>query len=134
MPFNGGLGAEQLEWLRETVSAAAERGDRVVVMSHVPMLAAASSERTLLYDADAALDVLRDAGRGAVVAVLAGHLHRGGYAVDELGVHHVTVNSPLNFDDCFGHCDVYADRIELVGSGELPSRTLRFAADSAGAC
>ena len=43
--------------------------------------------------------------RGAVVAVFAGHLHRGGYAVDALGVHHVPVQSPLNFDECFGWCD-----------------------------
>ena len=32
-----------------------------------------------------------------MVAVVAGHLHRGGYAVDAHGVHHVTLQSPLNF-------------------------------------
>ena len=69
---------------------------------------------------------VREEGRGAVVAVFAGHLHRGGYAVDEQGVHHVTVQSPLNFDECFGWCDVYADKMDLVGRGGLPSRTLAF--------
>jgi manganese-dependent ADP-ribose/CDP-alcohol diphosphatase len=126
VPFNGGLGAEQLAWLRETVAEAASRGDRVVVMSHLPMLTAAASPRTLLYDAEDALQILREEGRGAVVAVLAGHLHRGGYAVDCHGIHHVTLNSPLNFDECFGYIDVHATHMELVGSGGMPSRLMEY--------
>ena len=65
------------------------------------------------------------------VAVFAGHLHRGGYAVDAQGVHHVTVQSPLNFDECFGWCDVYADKMDIVGRGGLPSRSLTFPPRSA---
>jgi manganese-dependent ADP-ribose/CDP-alcohol diphosphatase len=37
VPFNGGLGEGQLQWLREELRAAKSRGDRIVVMSHVPM-------------------------------------------------------------------------------------------------
>jgi autotransporter-associated beta strand protein len=53
----------------------------------------------------------------------------GGYAIDEGGIHHVTLQSPLNFENCFGYIDAYADRLELVGCGEqgIPSRTMRFA-------
>ena len=61
--------------------------------------------------------------------MLAGHLHRGGYACDGGHIHHVTIRSPLSFERAFGYVEVYPDRMELVGSGEqgLPSRTLRFA-------
>ena len=57
------------------------------------------------------------------------HLHRGGYAIDKGGIHHVTLQSPLTFENCFGYIDAYADRLELVGCGEqgIPSRTMRFA-------
>lgn len=148
------------------------------VCSHLPLLAAAASPRTLMYDADHVLAVLHgrsDAGAEAaeaaaatprrapscVVAVFAGHMHRGGcamcsffftfgpppsphrshahllhqyitltyyitrYAADALGVHHVTLPSPLNFDECFGHCDVFADRLEVIGALGCP-RELRF--------
>jgi manganese-dependent ADP-ribose/CDP-alcohol diphosphatase len=37
VPFNGGLGESQLQWLREELRTAKSRGDRIVVMSHVPM-------------------------------------------------------------------------------------------------
>lgn len=132
VPFNGGLGVSQLKWLREEVRAAAGRGDRVVVMSHVPLLPEASSHRTLVYDSEAALQIMREEGRGSVVAVLAGHLHRGGYARDSSGIHHVTLQSPLNFERCFGYIDAFEDRLELVGCGDqgIPSRTLHFAEEA----
>ena len=38
------------------------------------------------------------------------------YAVDPRSVHHVTIRSPLNYADCFGHVDVYDDRPELQPS------------------
>jgi len=133
VPFNGGLGEAQLAWLREEVRAAVARDDRIVVLSHLPMYEPAASARTLLYDADEALALLQAEGGGRVVAVLAGHLHRGGYAADESGIHHVTLQSPLNYRDSFGHVDVHADRLELIGApgGEFISRTLPFPAKAA---
>lgn len=133
------------------------RDDRIVVLSHLPMYEPAASARTLLYDADEALALLQAEGGGRVVAVLAGHLHRGGYAADESGIHHVTLQSPLNYRDSFGHVDVrttrrettgthqdtsmtrprpvqvHADRLELIGApgGEFISRTLPFPAKAA---
>ena len=61
-----------------------------------------------------------------MVALFAGHKHSGGYGVDPEGMHHVTVESPLTHADCYGYVDVYEDRLELVGSGDLPSRTMKF--------
>ena len=57
-------------------------------------------------------------GRGRVCAVVAGHLHRGGYAVDDCGVHHLTLSSPLNMGAAgraYGLVALFADRIELRG-------------------
>jgi manganese-dependent ADP-ribose/CDP-alcohol diphosphatase len=126
VPFNGGLGSVQLNWLKDTVREAVARGDRVVVFGHLPMLPEAASQRTLLYDADEALEILQAEGRGHVVAVIAGHLHRGGFAKDASGIHHLTVQSPLNFVDCYGHASVYKDRLEIVGNpgGEMRSYSI----------
>ena len=118
VPFNGGLGAAQLEWLRKEVRAAVARDDKIVLLSHVPLYVGASSPRTLVYDADAAMELIHSEGAGHVVAVIAGHLHRGGYSQDDMGVHHVTLPSPLNYAGCYGHVNVFDDRLELkmVGS------------------
>lgn len=35
VPYNGGLGAEQLAWLRQELRAARREGERVIVLSHV---------------------------------------------------------------------------------------------------
>ena len=129
VPFNGGLGAEQLAWLGAELRSAVKRGDRIVLLSHVPLYAPASSPRTVIYDAEAALELVRTQGAGHVVAVLAGHMHRGGYAKDESGVHHLTIPSPLNYADCYGHVDVYDDRMEVRMCGSeaaarLPTKLL----------
>ncbi|KAL1496478.1 hypothetical protein AB1Y20_016432 [Prymnesium parvum] len=126
VPFNGGVGARQMQWLRKEVVSARERGDRIVILSHLPVLADASSHRTLMYDCDEVLRILHEDGCGHVVAVFAGHLHRGGYAVDGEGVHHVTLRSPLSHDDCFGRVEVYDDRLELRGNGEQLSFSMPF--------
>ena len=42
-----------------------------------------------------------------------GHNHRGGYARDSEGLHHVTLESPLTHAESFGYVDVFDDRLEV---------------------
>lgn len=52
-----------------------------------------------------------------------------GKAVDEFGVHYLVLAAILKTpgdEDCFGWIDVYQDRLELVGTGEMPSAVLPF--------
>lgn len=47
------------------------------------------------------------------MAVLAGHCHEGGYFIDDFGIHHVTVESPLEAavgEGAWGVVQIYADR------------------------
>jgi len=128
VPFNGGIGERQIQWLRKEVVGARDRGDRIIVLTHVPMLPAASSHRTVLYDSDEVLKLLHEDGAGRVVAVICGHNHRGGYAIDEEGVHHLTVHSPLTHGEAFGWFEVHQNHLDLVGCGHLPSRSMKFPA------
>merc|ERR1712113_26108 len=92
VPFNGGMGPQQLNWLRREVVAARERDDRIVVFLHIPLLPeACTSWKTVLYDGEECLKVLHEDGAGRVVAVFAGHAHNGGYCCDGEGVHHITL-------------------------------------------
>ena len=57
-------------------------------------------------------------------------LSQDGYAVDEHGIHHRVLNAVLETKpgkDCYGCIDVYGDRLDLVGVGELDSQNMPFA-------
>lgn len=116
VPYNGGLGQEQLRWLRTELAAAAKADERVVVLSHVVLHPAACDGTTMAWDYHKALEAIRSSGR--VVAVLCGHDHKGRYHLDESGVHHLTFCSPLNRGadgSCHGLVRIHNDRLELQG-------------------
>lgn len=94
VPFNGGLSEAQVAWLRQTLGAARAAGRRALVFAHVPLYAPATKPKTVLWNAEEALGVLHEFAE-TVSAVVAGHDHAGGYAVDPAGIHHVTMSSPL---------------------------------------
>ena len=88
VPFNGGFGREQLEWFRETLEAARWSGERVIVLTHMPIHPMAcgrqahddpASAKNLPYDGPEAHRIIWEHGRGCVVAILAGHAHGGGH-------------------------------------------------------
>eukprot|EP00873_Tetraselmis_striata_P043645 jgi/Tetstr1/463909/TSEL_008719.t1 len=96
VPFNGGIGAKQLQWLRQELREAAAAGQRVVVLTHLIVHPGASSGRTLLWNYQEVLGVLEAAGGGTVAAVVSGHQHEGGAFSDPAtGLHHLALRSPL---------------------------------------
>lgn len=123
--WNGGLGALQLRWLEDELSAAAHVGDKVVLFSHLPVLAAASSEWHLLWEHETVRKLLTD--NEHVVAFVNGHDHGGGYALDE-GVHHLTLEGMVEAPEdsnAYAVVEGFADRLELHGRGKVVDRTLR---------
>jgi len=119
VPYNGGLGEEQLRWLRSELAAASAAGERVIVLCHVILEPRACGGSTMAWDYEEALEAVRsgEAG-GCVAAVLCGHDHSGKYHCDDAGVHHCTFSSPLNKGDegcAFGVVHVFADAIEIRG-------------------
>ena len=131
VPYNGAIGAEQLEWFRAELRAAKEANQRVVVSSHVPLKPGSCVDTTLLWNYEEVLDIICTEGRGCVVCVFQGHDHSGGYVVDAEGVHFVTMPSPLNApkEDQRAHArvDVHEDRLVIHGRGIVPSRALCIA-------
>jgi len=117
VPYNGGLGAEQLEWLGSELAEAAGVGDRVLIFCHVILHPSACGGSTMVWDYEEALSVIgAEKAGGCVAAVLCGHDHFGQYHLDEAGVHHCTFCSPLNLGDegsAFGLVQVWEDAIEI---------------------
>ena len=64
-------------------------------------------------------------GINTVAAVISGHYHSGCYECDSDGVHHLVVEAPLvKRNGAWGALHLLPDRIEVLGRGEMLSRTL----------
>ncbi len=116
--INGGVGEQALDWLRQEVATALQKDERILVLTHLPLdpeSCPGGHRRLLLYDAEDVMKILGEEGCGHVVAVFAGHEHKGGYTCDRYGIHHITLQSPLTHTDAFGCVDVFADRLEIHG-------------------
>ncbi len=126
-PWNGGLGEQQKQWLRDTLAEAAGRGERVIAFGHMPLLAEASDGAGLVLNHEE-IETILDSHR-CVVAYLCGHDHAGGYA-ERSGIHHLTVQGMVEAPEqnAYAVVDLYQDRIEIRGVGKVPSRCLRIPA------
>ena len=120
VPFNGAVGEEQRTWLAGVLERAP---GPCVVFSHLPLFHESCSWRNVAWDSPEVLEVLREAGN--VVAVVAGHSHSGGYALDDHGIHHVVVEATLTHETAYGVCECLGDgSITIAGEGSVPSRVL----------
>ena len=101
VPFNGGVGKEQLAWIETVLDSAHKAGERVVVFCHIilhPLATPNKDCHTLLWNYDEVLALF--AKHPCVKIVLAGHAHHEGYhKCEETGIHHITLASPLEAPD-----------------------------------
>lgn len=122
--FNGAVGKVQLEWLRETLRMAKINNEKVIVLSHQPILPRSSSPLCLIWNFDDVLQILRQYSC-TVMASFAGHAHRGGYARDERsGIHFRVFESVLETPrpyTTYGFVDIHEDFMRVRGNGECIS-------------
>lgn len=121
--WNGGVGSEQLRWLRARLHDATAVGDRAVVFCHFPVLPESSSPEHVLWDYADVLHILED--EPALAMYMAGHDHRGGYAARN-GVHYVTMHGMVEsgVGESCRVVDVYADRLVMRSAGQPGGQTL----------
>lgn len=125
--FNGGVGREQLAWLDCILQDATACKQKVIICCHLPLDPAAASPESLLWDYDEVMHVIHK--YNCVKACLAGHAHKGGYAVDSHGIHHRVLEAVLECppgSDAFGYIDVYHDRLLLIGMDRMESTEMIF--------
>ncbi len=121
-PWNGGISNAQYAWLETTLAQAHAAGERVIVLGHFPIYPFTDH---CLWDSARLVEVLTAAP--AVIAYLNGHDHRGGYA-QYRGKHFLNFRGMVETerDTAYARIDVYPDRLEIVGQGTEPSRTLAY--------
>ncbi len=118
--FNGGIGAQQMEWLGQVLREASEANERVILFCHFPVY---PETRDDLWNKDEVIRLLESFGN--VVAYINGHNHAGNYA-EKNGIDYLTVHGMVETPDenAYAIIDVYSDRLEVRGTGREPDRTL----------
>ena len=118
--FNGGVGSTQLSWFKSTLAKAKENNERVIVLSHQPILPKSSSPVCLVWNYDEVLSIMREY-KGTIIASFAGHAHKGGYKRDtESGIHFRVFEAVLESPDpicTYGFVDVFQNEIRVRGEG-----------------
>jgi len=119
MPFNGAVSESQLEWLKQVLDESDNAGQKVIILSHVPLGPGACNPKNLLWNYDKVLEILYSK-QNCVQAVMAGHDHKGGFHRDSHGIYHCTfpavLEAPLGQN---AHCtvNVYSHKIDIKGNG-----------------
>jgi predicted phosphodiesterase len=119
-PVSGGLSEAQFAWIEATMQAARAAGERVIVQGHYPVYPKAGDN---LWDDDRLVDLLTAYDNFTVY--MNGHNHDGNYArIDNR--HFLNFKGMVETPDTTAYAvvEVWDDRIEVLGRGREPSRTL----------
>lgn len=122
--YSGGLGTEQIDWLKSELQSTRKAGERAVLVCHYPLL---PFDGHTLWDAESVLETIKE-NRDIIAAWWNGHNHDGNYRAQH-GVHFLNfrgmVDTPQN---SYARVEIYPDRMDVTGYGREPARALRFPA------
>lgn len=118
--WNGGIDKAQFAWLKSLLERSEAEGKKVLIFAHTP---ARPIGPHIAINTGEIVSFL--AKHPCVKAYVNGHDHRGGYE-EAGGVHYLTVSGLVETADIASYAilELYADRIEVLGHGNTPSRKL----------
>jgi hypothetical protein len=125
VPWGGGIGPVQFDWLRDELNDAAAKRERVIVASHNALHRDAARYQMSAWNSDEVSDLIESSG--CVKICLAGHDHPGHYHYRN-DVHYVTLEAMLEAaegETSFAFLDVYEHDAVLTGVGVASSRRMR---------
>ena len=110
--WNGGVGAEQMSWIREVLQSAEGSQEKVILFSHFPVY---PQDPHNLWNAKEVISLLEEFS--CVKAYINGHNHKGKYGVKN-GIHYLTCKGMVDSDTtAYSIVRVYHDRLEISGYG-----------------
>jgi len=120
-PWNAGIGAGQLDWLKLELDAAQAANRRVIVFNHYPAIP--EKDEHNLWNAAELVSLLDKYPN--IAAYMNGHNHAGNYGTHG-SCHYVNFKGMVETVDetAYGIVRCFADRLEITGSGLEPDRKL----------
>jgi len=121
-PWNGGIGAGQMQWLERELQKAAERSKNVVIFTHHPLFPENGLEALNNREILSVIEKYPN-----VRAVISGHHHEGNFGTHK-GIPMVTLEGMVDTPDrnAYGVLELYDREIRLKGYGRMTSRTFTF--------
>lgn len=115
--------AEQLAWARDNLDQALADQEPVIIFDHYPVYPAGTPH--ISPQAGVLLALVDDYPN--VRAWMNGHNHAGAYGLNK-GVHYLNLQGMVETENttAYAEVQVWEDRIEVLGEGREPNRTLSF--------
>jgi len=119
--WNGGVGAEQMSWLKQVLDQAEEAEEKVIIYCHYPVF---PDDRHNLWNAEEVVTLI--SGYPSVKAFLSGHNHAGNYAGFG-GVHYLTMKGMVDTtENAYAVIELAEDRMTVTGYGRQEDREFRL--------
>lgn len=121
LPWNGGIGREQMKWLEKQLNTAREKELKVIVWTHHPLLPEDNGHEAL--NNREILQLLSK--HKAVKAVISGHNHKGAFAMYD-GLACITLEGMVETSDhnAYGILTLFDNKLVIEGEGRLTSRVI----------
>lgn len=119
--WNGGIGKEQMAWIKAELDRAKDAGRRVIVFNHYPVIPAGNPHN--LWNADELVSLFGEYDH--IAAYMNGHNHSGNYGIHG-NCHYVNFKGMVETEEETAYATVqcYPDRLEIQGYGLEPDRGL----------
>lgn len=120
VPYNGGIGVEQLKWIEQLLIGTEKRNERVAFFCHQPIFSP-DRPKCLVWNAEEILSLLTSYSH--VSLWMAGHDHGGMHYLDDFGIRHLVPPAPIECDlgeKAYGLIDVYDDHLMMNWVGKKP--------------
>jgi manganese-dependent ADP-ribose/CDP-alcohol diphosphatase len=119
--WNGGLGEKQVRWLKKELASAAQKGEKVLILCHMPIMPENNSHT--LWNDQEVRSLLE--GYPNVLAYFNGHVHEKSYYTHK-GTHYVTFKGMVEKEENgYAIVEVYRDYLKIIGYAQEDSRLLK---------
>ena len=122
--YNGGIGNEQLVWLKNKLDDSRNAKQKVIVFGHMPLYPA-NNHNT--WNDTELIETFES--YGCVVAYINGHNHAGNYGYKN-GIHYLTLKGMVEAAsgaNAYAVIEAYKDDLRIDGFGKEPDRVLPIA-------
>ena len=120
--WNGAIGKEQQNWLKQELDSAKSLGQKVIVFSHLPVRPLNNSHN--LWNDYEIINIIEKYSH--VKVFINGHNHSGNY-IFKNGIHYITIKGMVNtMLSSYGILEIYNNRIQLKGYGNQESILINF--------
>jgi len=111
--WNGAVGDDQLNWLKQELKDADLRNQKVILFSHLPVLPRNNAHN--LWNDEQIVDLIED--KPQVVAFINGHNHSGNYEYKE-GINFITIHGMVDTRiSSYAILEIFDDSLQLIGFG-----------------